>query len=285
MVDGSDPPEALNNLLLAAQRLGGDYEETTPSEGQASAHRIPEELHMQVLLADAEAMVKSTKQGDPVPVLQEALAANDGVGAFRARLGLLRHVLQMKDSPDYVNDLVAALKDLRENHEPELVEANTVDAAVVHRLLTHADLVVAASQATEDGPKKEVLQCYVKGDYTEALEKALTWYQIEASDEEQMKELLTSPYWQTELGPVESRGMLENLFVAIGVRSKEVINARFKLEYLLDKKEWVPFKFRRLNCFKGGHPRLQRNGKWIIWGPGWSYRNSKPMDAFPPPGA
>merc|ERR1712192_52598 len=84
-------------------------------------------------------------------------------------------------------------------------------------------------------------------------------------------------------GPATARAMLRRLFSALGPQHELVGQARAKLEFLLDRKPWVPFHTRFIRIRRGGPPRVgkgtgSRSGYsrlyWALWDSGRNRRNN-----------
>lgn len=248
--------------------------------------------------------------------------ASDSAFAFRARLGLLRCALLrasavvMSDAEqsqkDAVDKAASLMEDLYAKHSAEVEVNERADAALLSCFLGHAQLLLDAWQGTSSCEEEQhVLNIYAAGNIEEALMEALVWYQTEALTK--MEGLVeayclpdrrlsdrdgdvpsTSIYANEAIArdvgelpvPSGARALLRRLFAALGPRSEHVAKARAELEFLLDRKRWVPFHTRQLVTRRGGMPHGGRGTGsgdgfsrkyWIAYGPERAYKNTKPM--------
>jgi len=208
-----------------------------------------------------------------------------------------------------IDQLGAALADLVASHEAEL-RGDGEDAEEVARLVAHAGLLVDAWAGSAAGEELEVLRHYYQGEAQAAVDAALRWYQRAAGSDipglvlsycmqgdfpDKPHLVPSTSYMRKENfafalddapGPAVPRALLRRLFTALGPTHEIVHRARADLEFLLDTKRWVPFHTRFIQLRKGGRPQTGRGtGKrsgasrryWLAWGPGTTYRNTKPM--------
>jgi len=242
-----------------------------------------------------------------------------GPYGFRARLGLLRCAL-LKATVERSGELPApaareaagaALEELHRHHGAELYGSEGEDAAEIARFIAHAELMIDAWQGAPDEDTRQVLQHYADGQPEAALDTALAWYKQEAGgDTEGLVYAYSLPerrlsdrpgdiapqsiYSQEPFagdlseapGPVASRAMLRRLLTALGPKHELVTKTLAELEFLLDRKRWVPFHTRQIVLRKGGKPKVGRGTGsgtgyskmyWVAWGPGRMYKNQKPM--------
>jgi hypothetical protein len=247
---------------------------------------------------------------------------NDSAFAFRARLGLLRcamlrtSAMFMSDSPvstaDAVDNAVSLLEEIREKHGSEVEVNERTDAGAISCFLGHAQLLLDAWQQKSSCEEEQlVLSNYAAGQVEEALTEALVWYQQEAlTNMEGLVEAYLLPErrlsdregdlpptsvfanesvrWDTAQlpCPVAPRALLRRLFAALGPRNEHAEKARVELEFLLDRKRWVPFHTRHLVTRRGGMPKGGRGTGsgdgfskkyWIAYGSERAYKNTKPM--------
>jgi len=253
------------------------------------------------------------------PWYQQVLEDGRGAAAplaFRARLGLLRCALAeakvagLATPGAAASAATAVLESLRLHHEEEL-EAEAVDAVEVGRLVARAALLVDFWAGSATGEEAEVLRLYAEGREEEAVAAALSWYQRAAGGDipglvasycgperriaDRRGGVPSASVFSREPlalglddapGPAAPRALLRRLFEALGHRSAVVAKARAELEFLLDRKPFVPFHTRRTMVRKGGPPLVGRGtGKrsgyskryWIMWGPERCIINNRPM--------
>jgi len=235
--------------------------------------------------------------------------------AFRARLGLLRCALAEAEAagpaaPAAADGARAALEALREHHEEEL-QGELQDAVEVGRLLARAALLADHWEGAAAGEEAEVLRLHAEGKVQEAVAAALAWYQSAAGGDIQglvasyssperriperrgevpSKSVFAGESLALDLddapGPAAARAVLCRLFDALGHQHEVVAKARAELEFLLDRKPFVPFFTRRIRARKGGPPLVGRGtGKrsgyskryWIMYGPERCIINNRPM--------
>jgi len=273
-------------------------------------------------LAAAEELVR---RGVPDPVDAAALYSRALTGggpplAFRARLGLLKCALMSAGNTplppaEVITKAAAALAELRTHHQEELVPRSCsggvgADALAVSMLVAHAELLVDAWECgvlADD--RSEVLRLYAEGHKDAAVDAALAWYQREAagdieglvaaycSSERRISDRegdvpLTSVYALEAFASepaaafIAPRALLRRLFAALGPTHELVNRARAELEFLLDRRKWVPFHTRHILLRLGGKPKAGRgtgSGSgyskmyWVAWSPDRMYKNQKPM--------
>lgn len=242
--------------------------------------------------------------------------------AFRARLGLLRCAISQglvavdakgaEATVEAADSVAALLTELGELHREEFECDTRADGAPLARFITHAELLADAwkGEATS-AEEKLVLGHYAAGRVEAALSEALTWYQSEAAGDiaglveayclpprrlsDRPGDLPPSSIYSAEglaegveglPGPAGPRSILRRLFGALDPASEDVRKALAELEFLLDRKKWVPFHTRQLTTRRGGAPNAGRgtgSGSgyskpyWIDYGPERAYKNTKPM--------
>mmetsp|Transcript_74606 Transcript_74606/g.207367 ORF Transcript_74606/g.207367 Transcript_74606/m.207367 type:complete len:488 (+) Transcript_74606:206-1669(+) len=246
------------------------------------------------------------------PLCRQILEAGPSLHSFRARWFLLQALLRTAEAAEgvpppaeIVDEMTMVLTDFYEHHERELL-GSTLDSLAVMKAVAHAGLLVDFWAGLADGEEEaEALRLYAAGSMKQALDVALLGYKRAAggdikslvlsvmqSDRPQYEIPRAVPYtpkdsvWCLEPlaseianlpGPVAQRALLRRLFTALGPRNDLVIRAMTDLEFLLDTKQWLRWKTRRIFLRKGGKPKLghgtgKRSGyskgyqlAWDLW--------------------